>query len=343
MLALRFYDRRDIKLEEIPKPNPKKGEVLIKVTDAGISQTQINEFVEGPFIINKTPHPLTHKATPLIPCQEYGGIIEEVGEGVDQSLIGEQVAVAPLLSCGECEYCKMGKENLCEKVGYLGLLGADGGFCEYSVVSVENIIPISQKELLTFIEPILVGLHAAKTIESFLNLQNKKVLILGAGAVGISVAAVFRDYFGANVFINDILEARLKRAQKGGFLTVTKEELAKEYDLVIDAAGMDTLVDKPAIVEGVSYLKKSAPLLNIGTYFHPVSYIPSTLLLGEHPLLASLMYTKRDLMLLPEVLKKLSVDFSSFITSIDLEHIIEDGYYKAEVDKESFTRIVVRP
>ena len=49
MIALRFYGRRDIRLEELPKPKPQDDEVLIRVTDAGISQTQINEFVEGPY------------------------------------------------------------------------------------------------------------------------------------------------------------------------------------------------------------------------------------------------------------------------------------------------------
>jgi len=343
MLALRFYDQRDIRLENIPKPKPKDDEVLVKVTDAGISQTQINEFVEGPFIINKEPHPLTKKKTPLIPSQEYGGIVVEVGKNVDSSLIGKQVAVLPLLSCGKCFYCKNKQEQLCDKMAYHGLLGADGGFCEYSAVNKNNIFEIEKRELLTFVEPILVALHAAQIYSRFFELKDKKILILGAGAVGISIAAVFRDFFKANIELNDILEARLKRAKNAGFKTVKKEEIDKKYDLVIDAAGMDTFIDKPAITEGAEYLKKGSVLLNIGTYFHPISFVPSNMLLNEQFLLESITYNSKDKEKLKEALKSLKVDFNYFIEYIDLKNIIEDGYFRAEVDKESFTRIVVRP
>lgn len=241
MLALRFYNQRDIRLEKLPKPKPKKEEVLIKVTQAGISQTQINEFIEGPFFINKEPHPLTGKAIPLIPCQEYGGIIEDVGKGVDRSLIGKQVAVLPLISCGKCEHCLKGKENLCEKMAYHGLLGLDGGFAEYSVVNVKNIFPVEKEELLTFIEPILVGMNTFDIYRHYNgkeDFKEKKILILGAGPVGISVGAVWRDYVKADVVINDILSYRMKKAKEVGFRTVEKKELKKNsFDIVIDAAG----------------------------------------------------------------------------------------------------------
>ncbi len=342
MVALRFYDQRDIRLEDIPKPSPKKGEVLIRVTDAGLSQTQINEFVEGPFIINKTPHPLTNKAAPLIPCQEYGGIIEEVGEGVDTNLIGKQVAVLPLRSCGCCSYCRNDQQQLCAKMAYYGLLGLDGGFCEYSVVHQDNIFITKDRTLLTFIEPILVAIHAAHQYERFQPLAGKKVLILGAGAIGITLGALFRDHFQADITINDILPSRLNRAAQAGLKTASKKELSKEFDLVVDAAGMDTLLDRPAIVEGFDYLKRGAPLLNIGTYFHPVPIIPSSMLLQEHCLIESIAYNQKDIELLPQALQSLKIDFKPLIDTITLDKIIEEGYYRAEVDKESFTRIVVR-
>lgn len=343
MLALRFYNQRDIRLEDIKEPQIKDDEVLIRVTDAGISQTQINEFVEGPFIINKEPHPLTGRKTPLIPCQEYGGIIENVGKNVDKSLVGKQVAVLPLISCKKCEYCKEGKENLCDKMAYHGLLGADGGFCQLSAVNKNNIFEVEKKELLTFIEPILVAIHAANHYGRFFNFENKDILILGAGAVGVSVATVFRDFFKANVVLNDILESRLKRAKKAGFDIIQKDKINKKFDLVIDAAGMDTVVNKPAIVEGFNYLKKGSPLLNIGTYFHPIEFVPSNMLLNEQCLLESITYNSNDIKILKDVISSIETDFNHFIEYIELENIIEEGYYRAEVDKESFTRIVVRP
>ena len=85
------------------------------------------------------------------------------------------------------------------------------------------------------------------------------------------------------------------------------------------------------------------PFLNIGTYFHPISFIPSQLLVNEHCLMESIVYNSKDVAILEDVLAKLDVDFSSFIEYIALKDIIEDGYFRAEVAKESFTRIVVKP
>jgi (R,R)-butanediol dehydrogenase/meso-butanediol dehydrogenase/diacetyl reductase len=333
MKALKFYTQRDIRIEDIEIPKVGDDDVLVKVTDAGISQTQVNEFVEGPFLIDKV----------LIPSQEYGGIVVDVGKNADKNLIGKQVAILPLVSCGKCEYCLEGKENLCKEMKYHGLLGLDGGFCEYSVVNKNNIFEVEKKELLTFIEPILVGIHSANNYLSlFKSLKNKKVLILGAGAVGISVAAVYRDYFLSDVYINDLLPLRLKRAKQAGFKTLQKNELKREFDLVIDAAGMDTLVDEPAIIEGFDYLKKGEALINIGTYFHKVSFIPSSILVNEHKLLESITYNSKDVDILKDVVESINIDFNHFIEYEDFDNIIEGVYYRAEADKDSFTRLVVR-
>ena len=342
MLALRFYGQRDIRLEKIPVPKPQKDEVLIQVIAAGISQTQINEFVEGPFVINKDPHPRTKKAIPLIPSQEYGGIIVDVGENVDTALIGKQVAVLPLLACGRCEACQKGMINLCDTIAYHGLLGADGGFCEYSVVHKDNVYPIKDDTLLTFIEPILVALHAIELLQRFTTLTNKKILILGAGAIGISVAAVLQQLYDSNITLYDILPSRLQRAKSAGF-AISSQLPHKEYDIVIDAAGMDTLVNRPALLQASDFSKKSGIILNIGSYFHSIAFTPSQLLLQEQHLITSFAYDTKSIDHLGVFLEKNRIDFSHFIENISLTNIIEEGYIRAEVYKDSFTRLVVRP
>ena len=343
MLALRFYGQRDIRLEEIPPPAPQQDEVLIQVTAAGISQTQINEFVEGPFVINSTPHPLTGKSIPLIPSQEYGGIIVDVGKNVDTSLIGKKVAVLPLIACHECDACKKGAVNLCEKIAYHGLLGADGGFCELSVVHKDNIYPIDNEDLLTFVEPILVALHAAAILRKFSPYtQKNSILILGAGAIGVAIAAVLLQMYGATCTIYDILPSRLERAKSAGLATI-KNPQKGAYDIVIDAAGMDTLVSNPALLQAPHYLKKSGLILNIGSYFHPIAFTPSQLLLHEQHLITSFAYDTQSIQDLAHFLQVNTIDFSHFIESISLQNIIEEGYIRAEVYKDSFTRLVVRP
>jgi len=341
MLALIYYGNRNIALKDIKKPKVKENEILLKVSNAGLCQTQINEFIEGPLILNTEINPLTNKALPLIVGHEFGGIVEEVGKSVDSSLLGTQVAVLPALSCGECQWCKQGDEQLCDTQAYYGLTGENGGFAEYAIIHKDNIFPLENKSLLTFLEPILVAIHFARKIEK--KLDNAKVLILGAGAIGISSAVVLKELFNAHVDINEILPERTKRAREAGLNMLDKSELTQSaYDIIIDCAGtnFDSSVE-PAFAEAFKYLNKKGTLVMIGTYFHAVPIMPISILAQEQIIIGSYAYNKSDSQWLEQRIDNIKFDFSKIIDEIALENIIEEGYYRGEVDKDSFSRIVI--
>lgn len=341
MKALHYYGQRDIRIEDIPVPELKDNQLLIRVTDVGLCQTQVNEFVEGPFIINTDEHPRTKKKSPFVVGHEYGGVIKELGDKVkDKTLLNKQVAVLPLSPCNECDYCKRGRLNCCEALVYYGLVGEHGGLAEYSVVNEENVYPVEDASLLTFIEPLLCGINCGlklKQLES-----TDKILVLGVGAIGVAVASVLKNYFKLDVVVNDQLENRLETARKAGFKTLDKTALCPEYDVVIDVAGSDTTSVETAFIEGFDYLKKGGTLVSIGTYFHPVSIVPCNLTFNEFNVLSSFSYTKECIDILPKVLDTLDTDFSLFIEEVAFENVIEEGYYRAEVDRDSFTRLVIK-
>lgn len=339
MKALTFHDRRDLRLEEHPTPEPGPGEVRLRVTDAGLSQTQINEFMEGPFIINHEPHPLTGIGRPLIPSQEYGGVVDRVGAGVNEGWLGRQVAVLPSLSCGNCDYCRAGREQLCAAMAYCGLLGAHGGFAEYSVVPVANVAPVAAREHITFIEPILVGIHAGQCAP--VPLRGQRLLVLGAGAVGCSIAAVLRDYYGASVSIYDQLGARLERAETAGLETTGCTAADGPFDGVVDAAGQDSFAPSVAYTDAAAYATPGGYVLHVGTYFHPIQIVPSNLLVREISIVPVFTYNSHAVPYLHDVLSALDTDFGTLIESTDLDHVIEEGYYRAAFDKSSFTRLCV--
>ncbi|MGH1365889.1 MAG: alcohol dehydrogenase catalytic domain-containing protein [Calditrichia bacterium] len=341
MKALVYYGSRDIRIEHVEKPTPGPNEVLIRVTHAGISQTQVNEFVEGPFVINTAPHPLTGKAVPLIPGHEFGGIIEEVGATAGKQLIGKQVAALPRITCGECRYCRSGKEHICKKIAYIGLLGENGGFAQYAVVPKQNIVEVQDTAAMSFIEPILVGLHAGRVIQHLL--PASKVLVMGAGGIGVCLAAVLRDYFRADVTLTDILPNRLARIKKAGFNVLGKNQLKREYDIVIDCAGGDPISQRSAIFEAFDYIYNGGTVLNLGTYFHPLSFVPVTLTVPEMQLRTSFAYDSHDEELLNDALEAIKLDFSELIDKIDFDKLIVEGYFRSEVDKDSFIRLVVQP
>lgn len=342
MKALFFYDQRDLRLEACPDPLAGDNDVRIRVTVAGLSQTQVNEFIDGPFIINREPHPLTGKGMPLIPCQEFGGVVDQVGTGVDSALLGQQVAVLPLISCGTCDQCRRGYEHLCAQKAYCGLVGADGGFAEYAVVPAANVFPCPREDLLSFMEPILVAVHALQKVRHYCNGANGgRVLVLGAGAVGCAVGAVFQHYGQLDVVVADVLTERVDRAARIGLTANATEAVKGPFDVVVDAAGHDLFIDTPGLVSGMEWLRSGGTLISIGTYFQPIQWVPAQLLVGEFNIVTSFMYCSADVALLSDVIDSLPVSWSPLITRIPFEQIIEQGYYRAEVDKSSFTRLEV--
>lgn len=124
--------KKPLELQNIPKPTPTSEQVLIKVSACGVCRTDLH-IVDG-----ELPHP----KLPLVPGHQIVGIIEDVGDKVPSTKKGERVGV-PWLggSCGKCEYCTKGLENLCDEALYTGYQ-IDGGFAQYCVADSHFIFPI---------------------------------------------------------------------------------------------------------------------------------------------------------------------------------------------------------
>lgn len=341
MSALRFYGRRDLRLEEIPCPRPMSEEVLVEITDAGLSQTQINEFAEGPFLINSEPHVRTGINSPLIPCQEFGGRIVELGSDIkDQDLLGKLVAILPLEPCYECPACKEDTPHRCETLAYKGLLGANGGFCGYISVSVDDLFIVERQDLLTFIEPLLIGVHSLKRAAPH-NADNYKVLVIGGGAVGCAVAAVWQYIGGSDVTLCDRLSPRVERCRNMGFKAVDDiNDCSDDFDIVIDAAGKDSMVEKQAFEVAFDFCRPGGTVVSMASYFSPLNIIPTRHIVTEISTIPSFAYDFQDVETLRNNIHKITCSFDPVIKRLRLDQLVEHGYYEAELDKSLFTRIV---
>ena len=144
MKVLRWHGKRDLRLEEIEKPQPDQGTVLVKVMRAGICGTDLSEYWDGASMIcTEEPHPITGYLGPVVLGHEFSGIIERCGPGLaGQWKEGDRVCVMPMLYCGKCQYCRSGLFHLCQEFGIIGLNTAYGGFGEYCVVPEGNLIRV---------------------------------------------------------------------------------------------------------------------------------------------------------------------------------------------------------
>lgn len=155
MKAWVLHDIGDIRYEEVSKPNPAAGEVLIRVGAAGICGSDI------PRIYDTGAHRM-----PLIPGHEFTGAVVETGKDVDGSWAGKRVGVFPLIPCRKCSQCKAGRYELCRDYDYVGSR-RDGAFAEYVTVPVTNLIELPQNvsfEEAAMLEPMAVAVHAIRRV-----------------------------------------------------------------------------------------------------------------------------------------------------------------------------------
>ena len=122
-------------ITEIPRPVPAAGEVLIKVTAAGLCHTDLHLIDGDPAILPRFPAVLGH---------ETAGIVEEIGAGITSITVGDAVAVFGAQGCGACTTCRSGLENMCSvQVLSMNGIGIPGGFAEYMIVPAErHLMPI---------------------------------------------------------------------------------------------------------------------------------------------------------------------------------------------------------
>lgn len=198
------YASKDIRYDEIEKPVPKKGEVLIKVKYTGICGSDVPR-VNGD-ACHFFPNVLGH---------EFSGTVVELGEGVTMLKEGDRVAGVPLIPCMECEDCQKGNYSLCKNYSFIGSRKF-GSFAEYVVVPEKNAVPFGEDvsfEKGAFFEPATVALHGLKRVPYE---GGKRVAILGGGTIGMFVMRWAKIFGAKDAVVFDIAEERLELGKKLG-------------------------------------------------------------------------------------------------------------------------------
>lgn len=249
----------ELEIEEREVPQPVKGEVRVKVKLAGICGSD-SHIYRGHNPFAKYPRVIGH---------EFFGIIDEVGEGIDPSRIGERVSVDPVISCGCCYPCSVGRPNVCSSLTVLGV-HRDGGFSQYATVPSKNAYTIPDEisdEFAVMIEPFTIAANATGHLKPT---ADDIALIYGAGPMGLtSVQALKGVYQVKQVIVVDRIDERLAMAQKSGADKVInntdlslKEELEKlniKPTVIIDAACHPSILQ-----EAITIASPAARILIMG-------------------------------------------------------------------------------
>lgn len=202
MLVAKYYNNKDVRLEEMPKPTIEAGEILVKVRASGICGTDVMEW----YRIKKAPRILGHEIA--------GDIVESRSS---KYKVGQRVFVSHHVACNTCKYCVAGNHTACETLHTGNYY--PGGYSEYVRVPEINVdrgiyvLPdhVTYEEG-TMIEPLACVLRGQRVIGVG---KDQTVLILGAGVSGLSNIQVAK-FLGAHVIATDVDEFRLQRAKEFG-------------------------------------------------------------------------------------------------------------------------------
>ena len=229
MKAAVLVEPRTIQVKDVHVPEPGPGEVLIRVTLAGICGSDYSLY-NGKLAVS----------LPVIPGHEAIGRIEKLGSGVSGLAIGQRVTIQPNFSCGECRVCRSGHENICPAKVRLGI-DTDGVFAEYVKVPAGYVWPIPEDledGVAVFTEPLAVPAHALKKTAPR---KGDRTLILGAGVIGL-LTLQLAVLHGAEVTACDLEEKRLALAKRLGASQVIDandpmESAYNSFDYIYEASG----------------------------------------------------------------------------------------------------------
>ena len=231
MKAAVFHGPRDVRVEEVPKPEAGKGEIVVRVLRCAVCGTDKRIFVHG----QKNVVP------PAVTGHEIVGVIDEIGEGVRGFELGRKVIIATVVGCGKCIYCRREQYNLCDEFTAVGY-DYSGGFAEYvkvnaRIVEQGNVILIPDNlkpDHAALIEPLSCVLNG----QEYLNPQKgDRALVFGAGPIGMMHASALKAKGCDPVIVADVSDERLDYVAKFGVGTPVNTSKGDPAELILKTAG----------------------------------------------------------------------------------------------------------
>lgn len=353
MRAARYYDRGDIRIEDIPEPKVGAGQVGIDVAWCGICGTDLHEYAEGPIFIPPAghPQPISGEAAPITLGHEMSGVVYEVGDGVSDLAVGDHVVVEPYIVHDDVDTGPDSDSyHLSPDMNFIGLGGGGGGLGEKIVVDrrwahqVSDKIPLDQAALL---EPLSVGYHAAERS----GVQAGDVaLVTGAGPIGLLTSAVLTA-LGVRVVVSEPSKMRRERAQQAAVAELVldpgSDDVVARVRELTGGRGADVGFEctsvQPALDTLVDALRPRGVLVNVSIWSKRASFDMQAIVLKELDVRGTIAYVNSH----PATIKLVEegkVDLSPFITGrIGLDQIVDEGFDTLIHRNETAVKILVSP
>lgn len=251
-------------------PQPKRGELQIKLEYVGICGSDLHFYQEGRLANWKLDGPLALGHEP-------GGIVSEIGEGVSGFAVGDKVALEPAVPCGRCKECREGHYNLCTDIKMLAIPherdGVNAEYCVHDASMCYKLPDVMTTMEGALLEPLSVGLHATE-------LSNAKIgesaIILGSGCIGLCTLMSLKARGLTEIYVVDVMDKRLEKAKELGAAKVfnsTHEDI-EEFIRTLPEGGADHVYEcagnRITTLQSCRLIKRAGKVTLVGVSPEPV-------------------------------------------------------------------------
>ncbi|MDA3629001.1 alcohol dehydrogenase catalytic domain-containing protein [Saccharopolyspora sp. WRP15-2] len=293
---VRVHPSGEVRLERTPRPEPGHGEVLVRPVLVGICGSDTHAVAgEHPFI-----------DLPYAPGHEAVGVVEAVGSGVSTCRPGDRVVLEPGLACGRCRRCAEGRYNICAELAVFGCQ-TDGAMSDLFTVAADrlHVLPDDVGDLAAaLVEPLATPVHAVRRAGVR---DGSRVVVLGAGPIGLLVVAAARAAGAAEIAVTDPMPDKRDRALRLGADLALPPDRADEIAGGVDVV-FDCVATEPTVRQGIELLLKGGTFVVVGVPAGPVA-VPLHLVQDrEITVLGSLMYVREDVEAALRLVSRVPVD-----------------------------------
>nr|WP_321457939.1 alcohol dehydrogenase catalytic domain-containing protein [uncultured Cohaesibacter sp.] len=310
MKAALVVDTEKVEIQDVPEPELKDEDVLIKVKVAGVCGSDLHLF-KGTHAFRKPPAVLGH---------EVAGDIVKVGAKVTKFKVGDRVTVLPQVGCGECEFCKQDLVNLCLNKKVPGTPNWIGTFVEYFNAPEETVFKLEDKityELGSLTEPLAVAVHALARASTK---SRDCVVILGTGTIGMLCVVVAREMGFKKIITTDVAPFNREMSMKLGAAATynpLSDDVEGNVKMLTDGRGADlTLVcaGAPGILDQASACtRRRGEIGLVAMITKPIPFYCYSVVFNEQTVYGAMTYETCDFVKAAEMVNA-GVDLSAFVT-----------------------------
>ena len=284
--------RKPLVFEDVPRPTLEAGDVLIRVEACGVCHSDLH-VADGDW-----PQFTSITKKPLILGHEIAGRVVEKGPAVSQVQIGDRVGVPWIYwTCGECEFCLQGDENLCVKQKITGVT-VDGGFTEFLKAPASHAVHIPERLSSIEAAPLFcAGVTVYRALKQAGISPGQRLAIFGIGGLGHFAVQIGRE-LGAEIIAIDVSEEKLELAKSlgaGSVLNAASTNVSKELRAKGSAhVALVTSAAKAAYDMAFSCLRPTGTLLAVGLPSENICFPPILMAAREVRIRASAVGTRQD-------------------------------------------------